>query len=78
MNTLVGTVTSLKTPKTATVAVTRIVIHPFYKKRLRKIKRFKVHYEDLPSLAVGNRVKISETRPISKDKHFKIIQILSS
>lgn len=78
MNTFVGTVTSLKTPRTATVAVTRIVVHPLYKKRLRKVKRFKADYENLPALAVGSVVKIGETRPISKDKHFKIIQILGS
>ena len=67
-----GKVISAKTPKTATVLVERKFRHPFYKKVIIQHKKFKVHYEDV-KVRQDDVVKIKETRPISKDKHFVII-----
>ncbi len=71
---LEGVVVSLGTPKTAVVEVTRIVRHPFYKKLMRKSKRIKADTQAL-KIAMGDFVKIVETRPISREKHFKIMEV---
>lgn len=71
--TLKGTVISDKMDKTAVVAVTRFVKHPKYKKYFKITKKFKAHDEN--NIAkVGDTVAIVETRPISKDKRFAIVQ----
>lgn len=72
---LVGKIVSLKMQKTAVVMVERKVRHPLYQKTLTKTKRYKAHYENT-NLKLGDRVKIQETRPISKEKHFKIIEVV--
>lgn len=72
MRTLQGTITSLKTEKTATVVVTRRWQHPLYKKSVKRSKKFACHYEDM-ELSLGDKVAIEETRPMSKTKHFKIV-----
>jgi small subunit ribosomal protein S17 len=69
--TLQGTVVSDKMDKTVVVAVTRFEKHPKYQKYLKKTKRFKAHDENNAS-KVGDVVTIEETRPISKDKKFKV------
>lgn len=71
---LEGVVVSLGTPKTAVVEVTRTVRHPFYKKLMRKSKRIKADTQAL-KIAIGDFVKIVETRPISREKHFKIMEV---
>jgi len=58
---------------TLVVEVVKSRLHPLYKKIIRKTKRYKVHHED-PSVKVGDLVKIRETRPISKEKHYKLIK----
>lgn len=73
MKTLTGTIVSLKTAKTAVVAVSRLVVHPIYKKGIRRIKKIKAHHES-EKLNVGDKVEIIPTRPISKDKHFRVIE----
>ena len=70
-----GTVVSVKMNKTAVVEITRRTPHPLYKKLLKRSKRFKVDMGEL-KISVGDRVRITETRPISKDKHFKILEVL--
>ena len=70
-----GIVVSLKMQKTAVVKVTRITPHPIYKRLIKKDKRLKADVAGL-SLAVGDRVKIGQTKPISKDKHFKVLEVL--
>lgn len=77
MKTFEGVVISAKMQKTVIVEVMRQVAHPLYKKLLRKNKKYKVDSEDF-SVSEGDRVKIVETRPISKDKHFKILKILNN
>lgn len=70
---LIGKVISTKTLKTVTVAIERKFRHPEYKKVVVRHKKIKAHNEDLP-LRVGDYVKIKQTRPISKDKHFKVVE----
>lgn len=69
---LKGIVTSDKMDKTIVVKVTRFLEHKKYGKRIKKNKKYKVHDED-NSKKIGDRVEIEETKPLSKDKHFKII-----
>ena len=71
--TLKGKVLSNKMDKTAVVAVTRFVKHSKYKKYFKITKKFKAHDEN-NTAQVGDTVAIVETRPISKDKHFAIVQ----
>jgi len=69
---LVGIIVSLKTPNTAIIAVTHTYRHPLYKKILRKTRRMAVHFEG-QELNVKDLVRVRETRPISKTKHFVIV-----
>ncbi len=69
---LSGTVVSQKMKDTVVVAVTRFVKHPKYRKYQKITKRFKAH-DAGNTKQVGEKVRIAECRPISKDKHFKII-----
>ncbi|MBI2031431.1 MAG: 30S ribosomal protein S17 [Candidatus Levybacteria bacterium] len=68
-----GTVISVKMNKTAVVEVTRRTAHPLYKKLLKRGKKYKSDVGEL-DVAIGDTVKIAETRPISKDKHFRILE----
>ena len=69
-----GTVVSNKMQKTAVVEVRSKIKHPFYKKLILKTARHKVH-DDL-GVKVGQKVKIVETKPISKEKNFKILEVI--
>lgn len=69
---LKGVVKSDKMDKTIVVSVTRYVEHPKYGKRIKKVKSYKAHDEG-NTKKVGDIVEIEETRPISKDKKFKVI-----
>ena len=68
---LVGTVTSDKTDKTVTVKVERKVRHPLYGKIIRRSKKYHAHDEN-NEYAVGDVVRIEETRPISKTKTWAV------
>lgn len=72
MKILTGKVVSKKMAKTATVEVTRVVVHPLYKKRFKREKRYHVH--DEIGVSVGQTVKFVACRPISKLKKWKIIR----
>jgi len=72
---LIGKVVSTKMSKTVIVETERKFRHPLYKKVIMKHKKYKVHNDKL-ELNVGDMVRIEETRPISKDKHFKVIEKL--
>lgn len=73
MKVLQGTVIGNNMQDTAKVAVTRFVKHPKYKKFIKKVKNYLVH--DAGNEAkVGDKVNIQETKPISKNKHFKIVR----
>jgi small subunit ribosomal protein S17 len=68
-----GTVVSTKMQDTITVAVERYVMHPKYKKFMRRTKKFLV--DDKGNTAKeGDKVEIRETRPISKRKHFELVK----
>ncbi len=69
---LKGVVVSDKMDKTIVVKITRFVEHPKYGKRIKKSKKYKVHDEE-NSKSIGDTVEIEETRPISKDKKFKVV-----
>lgn len=69
---LFGKVVSDKMLKTVVVEVERKIQHPIYKKLIKKNKKFKADTNNLV-VKVGEFVRIEETRPLSKDKHFKII-----
>jgi len=69
---LSGVVVSDKMKDTVVVSVTRYVKHPKYKKYVKQVKRFKAHDEG-NAKHVGDKVSIEETKPISKDKRFKVV-----
>ena len=71
-NMLKGVVVSDKMDKTVVVKVSRFVKHPLYGKYYQISKKYKAHDED-NQYKIGDNVKIVETKPISKDKHFKVL-----
>lgn len=70
-----GNVVSNKMNKTVVVAVDRYVAHPVYEKFIRRVTKLKAHDEQ-NACQVGDRVKLIETRPISKEKHWRVVQIM--
>jgi small subunit ribosomal protein S17 len=73
--TRVGTVVSDKMQKTVVVAIERRVAHPVYGKMITRTTRLKAHDEQNASKA-GDTVRIMETRPLSKDKRWRVVEIL--
>jgi len=69
---LIGTIVSDKTDKTVTVLVERKVKHPLYGKIIRRSKRYSAHDEN-NTYKEGERVRIEETKPISKTKTFRVL-----
>jgi small subunit ribosomal protein S17 len=74
MKIFIGKVIATKSAKTATVAVERVVIHPLYKKRFKRLTKFQVH--DEIGVKVGDRVKFADCRPVSKTKKWKISEVI--
>lgn len=72
---LEGVVVSAKMEKTITVRVDRVVHHPIYKKAIVRSKKYLVHDEH-GEARVGDRVRIVETRPLSRRKHFRLLEIV--
>jgi small subunit ribosomal protein S17 len=72
---MIGTVVSTKMDKTAVVLVERRFPHPLYHKIVRSTKRYKAHDAD-NSAVLGDVVRIEETRPISKDKRWRIAETM--
>ena len=70
-----GTVVSDKMDKTIVVAVKDSVQHPLYKKILKRTVKFKAH-DEKNECGAGDRVMIMETRPISKDKNWRLVKII--
>jgi small subunit ribosomal protein S17 len=70
-----GVVVSDAMNKTVVVTVSRLVMHPRYKKYVKRRKRFKVHDEQ-NECKVGDRVAIAETRPLSKQKRWRLQKIV--
>ncbi len=71
----VGRVVSDKMDKTIVVAIEDSVRHPLYKKIVKRTIKFKAHDENNEA-GVGDRVRIMETRPLSKDKRWRLVEII--
>ena len=71
----IGRVTSNKMQKTITVAVDRKVKHPIYGKFVNRTTKFKAHDEQ-NTAGIGDTVRIMETRPLSKDKRWRLVEII--
>lgn len=74
--TKIGKVVSDKMEKTIVVAVERLVQHPLYKKAVKETVKFKAHDENNDA-HIGDTVEIAETRPLSKDKRWRVIEVLA-
>jgi len=74
-NEKIGTVKSLKMQKTVVVTVEKKSLHPVYRKMVKRTKNFKADnkFEDL---AVGDLVKIVSTKPISKEKFWRVVEVI--
>ena len=73
--TRVGLVVSDKMEKTVVVSIERRVQHPVYGKMVRRTKRFKAH-DERNEAKTGDTVRIMETRPMSKDKRWRVVEIV--
>jgi len=73
--TKIGVVTSNKMTKTITVAVERKVKHPIYGKFVKKTTKFHAH-DDKDECSIGDIVKIMETRPLSKTKRWRLVEVM--
>lgn len=71
----IGEVVSDKMDKTVVVQVTRIVMHPLYKKYVRKRAKYKAH-DERSEYRVGDTVQIVETKPLSKDKRWRVSKLI--
>ena len=71
----IGRVVSNKMDKTIVVAVEDFVRHELYNKPVKRTKKFKAHDEN-NECRIGDRVKIMETRPLSKDKRFRLVEVV--
>lgn len=73
--TRIGIVTSNKMEKTITVSVERRLQHPIYGKFVKKTKKFMAH-DDTNDCNIGDKVRIMETRPLSKNKRWRVVEVL--
>lgn len=73
--TRVGTVVSDKMDKTVVVAIKDNVKHPLYKKIIKRTVKFKAH-DEKNECGIGDKVEIMETRPLSKDKRWRVTEII--
>lgn len=71
----IGVVVSDRMDKTVVVQVTRIVMHPLYKKYIRKRAKYKAH-DEKKEYRVGDTVEIMETKPLSKDKRWRVMRLI--
>ena len=72
---MIGTVVSDKMDKTVVVAVETSVAHPIYKKTVKRTYKLKAHDEE-NNCKVGDKVLVMETRPLSKDKRYRVVEIV--
>lgn len=72
---ITGKVVSDKMDKTVVVEIGRRKMHPLYKKSVKQSKRVKAH-DARNECSIGDTVRIEETRPLSKDKHYRLIEII--
>jgi len=72
---LTGKVVSDKMDKTVVVAVETLVRHPLYQRIIRRTRKFKAH-DEKNTCRAGDKVRIMETRPLSKEKRWRVIEIM--
>lgn len=72
---LIGTVVSDKNDKTIVVKEEKYVKHPLYKKRVKDSKKYTAH-DEFNKAKVGDKVRIVETRPLSKNKRYELVEII--
>ncbi len=72
---MIGTVTSNKMDKTIVVSVETSVKHPIYGKIVKRTYKLKAHDEE-NQCQIGDRVKVMETRPLSKDKRWRLVEVV--
>ena len=72
---MIGTVTSNKMDKTIVVSVETSVKHPIYGKVVKRTYKLKAHDEE-NTCQIGDKVKVMETRPLSKDKRWRLVEII--
>ena len=73
---IIGIVISDKMQKTIVVKVGRVFKHPKYMKAIKRISKFKVH-DEKNEAKIGDKVLITETRPLSKDKRWRLVEIIN-
>ena len=71
----VGIVKSDKMMKTIVVAIETLKLHPLYKKYVKRVKKVKAH-DEKNDAKIGDRVRVIECRPLSREKHWKLVEIL--
>lgn len=76
MRTFQGTIISNRMQKTVVVRVDRLRQHPKYRKYYRVSEKFKAHADGAPAYAIGDVVEIAETRPLSKEKRWKVVALV--
>ncbi len=72
---MIGTVTSNKMDKTIVVSVETSVKHPIYGKVVKRTYKLKAHDEE-NQCQIGDKVKVMETRPLSKDKRWRLVEVI--
>jgi small subunit ribosomal protein S17 len=72
---LIGKVISNKMDKTIVVEIEDLVMHPLYKKSVKKTKKLKGH-DEKNECSIGDIVRIEESRPLSKEKRYRLIEII--
>lgn len=70
-----GIIVSDKMDKTVVVALERMIMHPMYKKKVRSTKKYKAH-DEKNMCGVGDKVRIMETKPLSKNKRWRVVEII--
>ena len=73
---MIGIVVSDKMDKTVVVKVSHLIVHPVFKKTIKKYNKFKAH-DEKNSAKIGDTIKIREARPISKNKCWRLIKIIA-
>ncbi len=76
MRTLQGAIVSNRMAKTVVVRVERLVRHPLYRRYYRVSRRYKAHAEDAAEYQIGDMVRIVETRPLSKEKRWRVMALV--
>lgn len=73
--TRVGVVVSDKMDKTIVVSINTLVRHPLYGKIMKRTSKVKAH-DETNQCTIGDKVRIAETRPLSKDKHWRLLEVI--